>query len=188
MTDIEKREVVKSIIKKSEINYDIDLNKNEPNKEIKHYENIMGSDNFFVLSSKVACSDWKSPRKELYVIVDEKYAFVQLTVIYEENGLITKRVDDVVRYKKFNNEMFVEKASLVQDIGIVELHSIEEMKKIDKNFTDDMIKRKVINVDSDFKFTYGFDKINFSLNEEHALDKNIVKIYVDFSLSALNAA
>ncbi len=188
MTDIEKREIVKSIIEKSGIDYDIDLYKDESNKEVKHYENIMGSDSFFVLSSKAAFSDLKSPRKELYVIVDEKYAFVQLTTVYEENGLITKRVDDIVRYKKYSDEIIAEKACLVQNMGVVELHSIEEMKKIDKNFTDDMINRKVIKVDSNFKFTLGFDKVNFSLSESEHLDKNIVKIYVDFSMSTLNAA
>ena len=186
MTDVEKRNVVKGIVTNSGILYDIDMYKKD-NIE-KHYENLMGSDSFFVLSSKVTMDSFDCSRKELYVIVDEKYAFLQLTTYYEENGLLVKRMDEIVRYKKFNNEVFVEKAKLVQDKAIVELHSIEEMKKVDKDFVDSMVDHEIIEVVPEFKFTMGFDGFNATNNKTNYLEKNIIEKYIEFSLESRSAA
>lgn len=187
MTDVEKRDVVKSIVAKSGIRYDLDIDKKESSKVEKHYENIMGSDSFFVLSSKVNLNDSECSRKELYVIVDEKYAFVQLTNFYEENGMLLKRLDEIVRYKKIDNKVLIEKAELDQETGIVEVHSIEEMKKVDSNFDDSMVKREIIEVDDDFKFTTGFDEINVDMGDYTNLKYNLISKYIEFSLETRNA-
>lgn len=181
MTDVEKRNVVKSIVAKSNLVYDLD---NHLDKE-NFYENIMGSDYFFVLSNKQKNDN---ERKELYVIVDENYAFVQITTFALKDGKETSRFDEIVRFRKTNtNELYVESAKLKQikiaDKEFADLHSIGEMAKVDSNFDDEMVERKFIKVSSDFKFTSGFASEDTTSNPK----ADLIGKYIQFNLNLKNA-
>lgn len=174
MTDIEKINVVKSIVKKSKLDFDIELYRESFQSKNCYYENLMGSDFFFVFSCKVSLDD--NEKKELYVIVDESYAFVQTTLVASSN-----RIDEIARFKKFENNVHLEKAKLIQDGGETkELHSIEEMFKASSTFSDSDILRSSIEVPFEFKFTKGFSNKDI-YKETREVKTNLMDKFIKFN-------
>lgn len=179
MTDVEKRNVVNSIITKSNLKFDLNDNAN------KYYENIMGSDSFFVLSNKRKNNNEK---KDLYVIVDEKYAFVQVTTFVLKDSEEISRLDEIVRFKKVDsNKIYVESASVKQEknteTDLIDLHSIGEMAKVDKNFDFSTVKTEYMDVPEGFKFTNGFT-FNSVENKNKA---NLIDKFIKYNLNLNNA-
>ncbi len=189
MTEIEKMDVVKSVVAKSGVDYDIDLYRDKKNKDILyHWGNMMGSGHFLVFSDKTSFKDACGTKKELYVIVDERYSFIQLTTFQKCDDVNNDiRTDEIVRFKKFNNNVYVERGKVTQnkkkDSDFIDLHSIEEMQKVNTDLKDLVIQRNAFTVASDFLFTNGFKEKDV-MEESEDLKYNMMGRYIRFNTNS----
>lgn len=198
MTDEQKINIMKTFIKRSDVDFDIDsFRKVKKNSSEKYFENMMGSDSFFFFSARKYSED-ELYKKEICIIVDEKYVIMQFTTFKTVTDFrgkqVKKRIDEIARYKYIKNKIMYESASVSQEskplpYGLpgkefVEIHSIEEMFKADEKFDSTKVKYESFNAPQNFKFTNGFSNemlLNGQKNNRKVDNNNLIGKYILFN-------